>query len=93
MLREKASTLAYSARVIIWESGSLITLKQKAENVEQEENACAVQVREESFIVHDRQLMGGDIADDVRYADDDQEQRIHKRRHDEQRCSGGGERG
>lgn len=65
-------------------------MKQKAENVEQEENTCAVQVREESFIVHDRQLMGGDIADDVRYADDDQEQRIHKRRHDEQRCPGGG---
>lgn len=56
---------------------TLITLEQEAEHVEEEENASAVQVREESFIIHDGELVSCDIADYVRYANDDQQQRIH----------------
>lgn len=63
----------------------LITLQQEAENVEQEKNARAIQVGEESFIVHDRKLVSRDIADYVRYANDNQEQSIHQTGYDEQR--------
>lgn len=54
----------------------LITLQQEAEHVEQEKDAGTVQVGEESFIIHDGKLMGGDIADYVRYTDDDKQQRV-----------------
>jgi hypothetical protein len=51
---------------------SLITLQQEAEHVEQEEDARTIQVGEKSFIIHDRELMSGDIADDIRYANHNQ---------------------
>jgi GTP-dependent phosphoenolpyruvate carboxykinase len=60
-------------------------LQQEAENVEQEQDACAVQVGEESFVVHHGKLMGRDIADDIRDADDDEQQCIHQAGNDEQR--------
>jgi hypothetical protein len=67
---------------------TLITLQQEAEDVEQEEDAHAIQVSEEAFVVHHGKLMGRDIADDIRDADHDQEQSVHQARDDEQRRPG-----
>lgn len=54
-----------------------ITLQQEAENVEQKEDARAIQVRKESFVIHDGKLMSCDIADYVWYTNDDQKQSIN----------------
>lgn len=59
-----------------FQNSLLITLQQEAEHVEQEKDAGTVQVGEESFIIHDGKLMGGDIADYVRYTDDNQQQSV-----------------
>lgn len=42
-----------------------ITLQQEAEYVEQEENASSIQIGEESFVIHDRELVSCNIADYV----------------------------
>lgn len=54
-----------------------LTLQEEAEHVEQEEDARAIQICEESFIVDDWQLMSGDIADYIRYADDNEKDGVH----------------
>ena len=54
-----------------------ITLQKEAEHVEQEKYARAVQVGEKSFVVHDGKCMCSDIADDVRNADDNEQQCIN----------------
>lgn len=52
---------------------SSFTLQQETKDVEQEEDAHAVQVGEESLVVHDGKAMGADIADYVRHADNHQQ--------------------
>lgn len=62
-----------------------ITLQEEAEHVEQEEDAHAVEVGEESFVVDDRQLMGAHITDHIRNADDDKQHCVHQTGDDKQR--------
>lgn len=54
----------------------IITLQQEAENIKEEENARSIQICEESFIIDDGELMGCNIADDIRYANDNQQECI-----------------
>ena len=60
-------------------------MQQEAEHVEQEEDADAVEVGEESLVVDDWQLVGAHVADNVRHTDDDQQHGIHQAGDDEQR--------
>lgn len=60
-------------------------MQEEAEHVEQEEDAHAVEVGEESFVVDDRQLMGAHITDHIRNADDDQQHCVHQTGDDKQR--------
>lgn len=64
---------------------TIITLQEETEHVEQEEDAHAVQVGEESLVVHDGQSMGAHIADNVRDADNNEQHRVHQAGDDEQR--------
>lgn len=56
----------------------IITLKQEAEYIQQEQNAHAVEVSEKSFVVVQRQVVGDDIADDVGDANNHQQLRVYE---------------
>lgn len=67
-------------------------MQEEAEHVEQEEDAHSVQVGEESLVVHDGQLVGAHVADNVRHADDDEQHRVHQAGDDEQRSPAGAQK-
>lgn len=62
-----------------------LTLQQETKDVQQEEYAGAIEIREECLVVEYRQSVCGHIADHVGDANDNQEDRIHQAGHNEER--------
>lgn len=63
-----------------------LTLQQETKDVQQEEYAGAIEVREERLVVEHRKSVCGHIADHICNAYDNQQDRIHQAGHNEERC-------
>lgn len=58
-------------------------MEEEQEHVEQEPNARSIEVSEKCFVVVEGNVVGDRVGDDIRYADYDQNLRIHKAHYNE----------